>query len=91
MIHEYMLTPYSNLNLPPGVSAPHGGMQSVARSSFLQRAPYSSLIRLYVGSLHFNLSESDIKQVFEPFGELEFVDLHRDPMTGRSKGYAFVQ
>ncbi|PIL31901.1 transporter [Ganoderma sinense ZZ0214-1] len=62
-----------NLNLPPGVSAPHGGMQ------------------LYVGSLHFNLSESDIKQVFEPFGELEFVDLHRDPMTGRSKGYAFVQ
>ncbi|EMD42070.1 hypothetical protein CERSUDRAFT_90674 [Gelatoporia subvermispora B] len=62
-----------NLNLPPGVSASHGGMQ------------------LYVGSLHFNLTESDIKQVFEPFGELEFVDLHRDPMTGRSKGYAFVQ
>jgi RNA-binding proteins (RRM domain) len=29
--------------------------------------------------------------VFEPFGDLEFVDLHRDPMTGRSKGYAFVQ
>ncbi|KAG5352259.1 hypothetical protein C0989_003007 [Termitomyces sp. Mn162] len=46
---------------------------------------------LYVGSLHFNLTESDIKQVFEPFGDLEFVDLHRDPMTGRSKGYAFVQ
>ncbi|EFI28595.1 hypothetical protein CC1G_13622 [Coprinopsis cinerea okayama7 len=46
---------------------------------------------LYVGSLHFNLTESDIKQVFEPFGELEFVDLHKDPMTGRSKGYAFVQ
>ncbi|KAG1862248.1 hypothetical protein F4604DRAFT_1882375 [Suillus subluteus] len=62
-----------NLNLPPGVHAPHGAMQ------------------LYVGSLHFNLTESDIKQVFEPFGELEFVDLHRDPMTGRSKGYAFVQ
>ncbi|TCD62214.1 hypothetical protein EIP91_007219 [Steccherinum ochraceum] len=62
-----------NLNLPPGVSARHGGMQ------------------LYVGSLHFNLTESDIKQVFEPFGELEFVDLHRDPTTGRSKGYAFVQ
>jgi len=47
--------------------------------------------RLYVGSLHFNLTESDIRQVFEPFGELEFVDLHRDPMTGRSKGYAFIQ
>ena len=51
----------------------------------------NTFFRLYVGSLHFNLTESDIKQVFEPFGELEFVDLHRDPMTGRSKGYAFVQ
>jgi RNA-binding protein 23/39 len=49
------------------------------------------LSRLYVGSLHFNLTESDIRQVFEPFGDLEFVDLHRDPMTGRSKGYAFIQ
>jgi RNA-binding protein 39 len=63
-----------NLNLPPGVTAPHGGA-----------------MQLYVGSLHFNLTESDIKQVFEPFGELEFVDLHKDPVTGRSKGYAFVQ
>ncbi|THH11194.1 hypothetical protein EW145_g797 [Phellinidium pouzarii] len=45
---------------------------------------------LYVGSLHFNLTESDIKQVFEPFGDLDFVDLHKDPTTGRSKGYAFI-
>lgn len=29
--------------------------------------------------------------MFEPFGELEFVDLHRDPATGRSKGYCFIQ
>ncbi|KAG8902759.1 phosphatidylcholine and lysophosphatidylcholine phospholipase [Tulasnella sp. 403] len=48
-------------------------------------------MQLYVGSLHFNLSESDIKQVFEPFGDLEFVGLHKDPQTGRSKGYAFVR
>ena len=46
---------------------------------------------LYVGSLHFSLTESEIQQVFEPFGELEFVDLHKDSATGRSKGYAFVQ
>ncbi|KAF8316167.1 splicing factor CC1-like protein [Clavulina sp. PMI_390] len=51
----------------------------------------SGSMQLYVGSLHFNLTEADIKQVFEPFGELEFVDLHKDAATGRSKGYAFVQ
>jgi RNA recognition motif-containing protein len=60
-------------------------------SPFLVRHPTNPWPRLYVGSLHFNLTESDIRQVFEPFGELEFVDLHRDPVTGRSKGYAFVQ
>ena len=60
-------------------------------STFPIRHPANSCPRLYVGSLHFNLTESDIRQVFEPFGELEFVDLHRDPVTGRSKGYAFVQ
>ncbi|EJT97754.1 splicing factor CC1-like protein [Dacryopinax primogenitus] len=54
-------------------------------------APPPGSMQLYVGSLHFNLTESDVKQVFEPFGELEFVDLHRDPLTGRSKGFAFVQ
>ena len=60
-------------------------------STTLVRHPTDLLPRLYVGSLHFNLTESDIRQVFEPFGELEFVDLHRDPVTGRSKGYAFIQ
>lgn len=66
-------------------------MQYVVFNKFPRIEISDRYFRLYVGSLHFNLTESDIKQVFEPFGELEFVDLHRDPMTGRSKGYAFVQ
>ncbi|CAG8509514.1 3131_t:CDS:10, partial [Racocetra fulgida] len=41
--------------------------------------------RLYVGSVHFNLTEDDLRQVFEPFGPLEFVNLHKDPETGRYK------
>jgi len=47
--------------------------------------------RLYVGSIHFNLTEDDLKQIFEPFGPLEFVNLHKDPETGRSRGFAFIQ
>ena len=47
--------------------------------------------RLYVGSLNFALTENDIRQVFQPFGPVEVVDLHKDPVTGKSKGYAFVQ
>jgi RNA-binding protein 39 len=47
--------------------------------------------RLYVGSLHFNITEEDLRMVFSPFGDIEFINLHMDPETGRSKGYAFVQ
>ncbi|GAA5874628.1 hypothetical protein JCM8547_003942 [Rhodosporidiobolus lusitaniae] len=46
---------------------------------------------LYVGSLNFALTSEDLREVFQPFGELETVELHRDPATGRSKGYCFVK
>lgn len=46
--------------------------------------------RLYVGNIHFSLSEDDLKTVFSPFGELEFVQLQKEE-GGRSKGYGFVQ
>jgi RNA-binding protein 39 len=47
--------------------------------------------RLYVGSLHFNITEDDLKLVFAPFGDIEFINLHIDQETGRSKGFGFVQ
>jgi RNA-binding protein 39 len=46
--------------------------------------------RLYVGNIHFNVNEEDLRAVFESFGELEFVQLQRDE-NGRSRGYGFVQ
>lgn len=46
--------------------------------------------RLYVGNIHFSITESDLRNVFEPFGELEFVQLQKDD-SGRSRGYGFVQ
>ena len=47
--------------------------------------------RLYVGNIHFNVGEEDLQAVFEPFGDLEFVSLQKDPESGRSRGYGFVQ
>ena len=49
------------------------------------------LQRLYVGSVHEDLTEEDLKLIFEPFGAIDFVNIHRDPETQRSKGYGFVQ
>lgn len=48
--------------------------------------------RLYVGNIHFSVTEKDLQEIFEPFGELEQVILQRDELNpGRSKGYGFVQ
>jgi len=50
--------------------------------------------RVYVGGLTDTLSditEENLKKLFEVFGEIQFIDLHRDPLTRRSKGYAFIQ
>jgi len=47
-------------------------------------------MRLYVGSLHFNVTESDLRPVFEAFGVVESIELHKDPSTGKSRGFGFV-
>jgi len=47
--------------------------------------------RLYIGGLHNNVTEQDVRGMFAEFGEVDFVDLHREPETGNSKGFAFVQ
>ncbi|XP_058004597.1 uncharacterized protein LOC110664425 isoform X2 [Hevea brasiliensis] len=54
-------------------------------------APYSGgARRLYVGNLHFNITEDQLRQVFEPFGTVELVQLPLDE-TGHCKGFGFVQ
>nr|CAD7433653.1 unnamed protein product [Timema monikensis] len=47
-------------------------------------------MRLYVGSLHFNITEEMLRGIFEPFGKIDNIQLITDPETGRSKGYGFL-
>lgn len=54
-------------------------------------ATADDLVRLYIGSLHPSLTESELKQLFEPFGQIESVELLKDERSGASKGVAFVQ
>ncbi|XWS55117.1 hypothetical protein CRYUN_Cryun10bG0147500 [Craigia yunnanensis] len=46
--------------------------------------------RLYVGNLHFNITEDQLRQVFESFGSVELVQLPLDE-TGHCKGFGFIQ
>lgn len=60
---------------------------SAAEQNTANQVPFH---RLYVGNIHFSITESDLQHVFEPFGELEFVQLQKEE-GGRSRGYGFVQ
>lgn len=46
--------------------------------------------KLFVGNLAFSVTESDLRDAFAAFGELEDVKLITDRDTGRSRGFAFV-
>ena len=46
---------------------------------------------IFVGNLDFAATESSIRTLFEPYGNVERVNLVTDRDTGRSRGFAFVE
>ena len=48
-------------------------------------------MKLYVGNLSYDSSEDDIRQAFEAIGEVSEVNIIIDRMSGRSKGFGFVE
>jgi RNA recognition motif-containing protein len=47
--------------------------------------------KLYVGNLPYGVSDSDLRQLFEPHGTVESAQVIMDRDTGRSKGFGFVE
>jgi cold-inducible RNA-binding protein len=47
--------------------------------------------KLYVGNLSYTTTEANLSELFGAFGEVVSVNLITDRMTGRSKGFAFVE
>ena len=48
-------------------------------------------MNIYVGNLSHELTEEDLKQAFEGFGEVETVKIIKDRYSGESKGFGFVE
>ncbi len=48
-------------------------------------------MNIYVGNLPYSVSEDDLKNVFEEFGEVASVSIITDKYSGRSKGFGFVE
>jgi len=46
---------------------------------------------LFVGNMSFQTTESDLRALFEPFGQITRVHIATDRETGRTRGFAFVE
>ena len=47
--------------------------------------------KLYVGNLPYEVVEAELQELFERAGSVESVTVMRDQMTGRARGFAFVE
>ncbi|MFA5360748.1 MAG: RNA-binding protein [Candidatus Paceibacterota bacterium] len=47
--------------------------------------------KLYVGSLSYNTNEDGLKEFFSQAGTVASASIITDKMTGRSKGFGFVE
>jgi len=48
-------------------------------------------MNIYVGNMHFSLSNEDLSNLFSQFGQVSSAKIINDRETGRSKGFGFVE
>ena len=48
-------------------------------------------MNIYVGNLSYEATQDDVRQAFEAHGEVSTVSIIMDKMTGRSRGFGFVE
>lgn len=47
--------------------------------------------KLYVGNLTYNVTSEELGQLFAEYGTVKTADVIEDRMTGKSKGFGFVE
>ncbi len=48
-------------------------------------------MKLYVGNLSFNMTDSSLSDIFKEFGAVNEVTIVIDRESGRSKGFGFIE
>lgn len=48
-------------------------------------------MNIYVGNLPYDLTEEELRDMFNQFGDVENVKIITDKVSGRSKGFGFVE
>jgi RNA recognition motif-containing protein len=48
-------------------------------------------VNIFVGNLAFGSTDQDIRQLFEPYGAVDKINIITDRDTGQSRGFGFVE
>jgi RNA recognition motif-containing protein len=48
-------------------------------------------MKIYVGNLSYQVTDEEIKALFEPHGEVTSVTILKDKYTGQPKGFGFIE
>ena len=49
------------------------------------------MVNIYVGNLSYNMTEDDLRNMFEAHGKVDRASLAMDRMSGRARGFGFVE
>ena len=49
------------------------------------------MMNIYVGNLPYSITENQLQEMFEQFGNVVSVRIIKDKLTGNAKGFAFVE
>lgn len=47
--------------------------------------------KLYVGNLKFDMTDQELEEAFAPYGKVASATIIKDRISGRSKGFGFVE
>ncbi len=48
-------------------------------------------MNIYVGNLNYDISEEELRTIFEEYGAVDSVKIIMDKYSGRSKGFGFIE
>uniref|UniRef100_A0A8C4QJM1 RRM domain-containing protein n=1 Tax=Eptatretus burgeri TaxID=7764 RepID=A0A8C4QJM1_EPTBU len=65
--------------------------RAVPREETMKTYSSNKMARLFVGGLHQNTLENELRNYFSRYGIIDSVSIPRDHMTGRHRGFAFVE
>lgn len=56
-----------------------------------QQEKKEDFVNIYVGNLSFQMTEEDLTTEFEKFGKVAKASIIKDKLSGKSKGFGFVE